>query len=332
MNFTSTRRKSSLEWLPETLFQQPWMIEAASLGQWQEVTVERNGDVVARLPFVINKRFGTTTITKPYYCRVGGPSLLLPRQLRTSRQVEHITLLIRELSDKLPPHDRFHTTLPPDTSLALPYMLAGFSMRLEYTFRIPATTTLDALLADMKGAARRNIVTTFDRLTVQRHDDLDRFLALAREMTAKDATRYRYDEIKSIFEAAHSRNQVVIVTASDEHNTNMGTSILLYDDHVVYFWLTARKVVRGNRAYSRLVWEAFKFATETGRDLDLDGYPSVAGAQFLANLGADPVVRPNVLHTNLRFDGVHLLRGGLRAGKAAIDGLRQNGDAANAPP
>jgi hypothetical protein len=233
-----------------------------------------------------------------------------------------MTDLIRDLHKKLPVHDRFHTILSPDTSLALPYVLAGYPVRMEYTFRIPATATLDGLMADMKGASRRNIVTTFNKLDVHLHHDLDLFLTLAREMDRQrqrtDGQRYQFAEIQSVFEAAHSREQAVIITAFDDQRTNLGTTVLLFDDQVAYLWVTARKLVLGNRAYSRLIWEAFKFANDSGRQLDLDGYPSIAGAQFLANFGAEAVIRPTIVKTNLRFDGVNLLRGCLRAGKATF--------------
>ena len=65
----------------------------------------------------------------------------------------------------------------------------------------------------------------------------------------------------------------------------MGTTILLYDADVAYFWVTARNLAPGNRAYSRLLWEAYKLSHRRGLIFDLDGYPSLSGARFLANFG-----------------------------------------------
>src|SRR5208282_5278234 len=59
-----------------------------------------------------------------------------------------------------PATDRWTTS-----ACSLAFSLLGFTVEANYTFRMPSDQTPDHAMANMKGARRRDIVTTFDRLT-----------------------------------------------------------------------------------------------------------------------------------------------------------------------
>lgn len=62
-----------------TVFHEPWWLDAVSPGQWNEATVMSNGEVVARLPYVIKRVMGITGIGMPPLTHVLGPQLPLER-------------------------------------------------------------------------------------------------------------------------------------------------------------------------------------------------------------------------------------------------------------
>src|SRR5690349_7234170 len=56
-----------------TPFEQPWWLDAVAPGSWGEVVVERQGEPVARLPYVRKRKLGLTVLTQPPLTRFVGP-------------------------------------------------------------------------------------------------------------------------------------------------------------------------------------------------------------------------------------------------------------------
>jgi hypothetical protein len=286
-----------------TIFHQDWMMDAASQSRWDKIEIQWDNKLVASLSYVVDRRFGMKTVAMPYYTHVLGPILHLP-PAKPSRILENSTKLIGQLLTKLPAHDRFYQTLAPEYALTTAFVLSGMKVDSRLTFRLAPDLTPESVMASMKGAQRRNIATTFDTLTCRQHSDLDKFHALARIQTQGEVSRYRFDLIEAMFQAALSRDQATILSLYNDADQNMATTVLLYDERVAYLWLTTRDTSPGNRAYARIIWEAYKFAQERGLIFDFDGYPSIAGAQYLSNFGGTPIIRNAVLTTNLRFDAM----------------------------
>jgi hypothetical protein len=123
-------------------------------------------------------------------------------------------------------------------------------------------------------------------------------LAKQQIRASQTTSRYQFDLVESIFNAALERDQV---------NRNMGTTVLLFDDAVVYFWLATRAVLPGNKAYSLLIWESYMFAKQRGLIFDFDGFPSITGAQFVANFGGEPLNRNKAVSNGKLFDALLVL-------------------------
>ena len=55
------------------LFQQPWWLDAVAPGRWGEVTCERDGRIVARLPYVVRDGRGLRMPTQSSLTHTLGP-------------------------------------------------------------------------------------------------------------------------------------------------------------------------------------------------------------------------------------------------------------------
>src|SRR5438445_8943831 len=69
-----------------SIFQQPWWLDAVAPGAWDEVTIEKGGQLVARLPYVVKKHLGFTLISMPPLTQTLGP-WLLPYDRKYARQL-----------------------------------------------------------------------------------------------------------------------------------------------------------------------------------------------------------------------------------------------------
>ena len=59
--------------LGSNLLQQPWLLDAVAPGHCDEVTLERGGRVVARLPYVMRGRSRLRVLTMPPLTQTLGP-------------------------------------------------------------------------------------------------------------------------------------------------------------------------------------------------------------------------------------------------------------------
>ena len=108
------------------LFQQPWWLDAVAPDAWDEVRVERDGQILARMPFMIKRRFGLTALTRPSLTWFLGPwfSSGDSKGATLLRQQKELTL---DLISQLPRYDVCRITLAPQVTNWLPFHWAGFS-------------------------------------------------------------------------------------------------------------------------------------------------------------------------------------------------------------
>src|SRR5215467_5556332 len=89
-----------------SIFQQPWWLDAVAPGAWGEVTVEKGGQLVARLPYVVKKYLGFTLISMPPLTQALGP-WLLPYSGKYIHQLSDEKGLMTEIIEQLPTFDFF---------------------------------------------------------------------------------------------------------------------------------------------------------------------------------------------------------------------------------
>lgn len=287
--------------LTGTVFHQKWMLDAASAGRWEQIELTRDGVCIARMPYIRIRRLGLTRVMMPSYIRVLGPILNLPHHSKAVMRLHSEVKIILDLMQKLPNHTFFRQSLSPEFDYSAAFVMAGWNVHLDYTFRIAPDLGESTVLNNMHQRARSDVKNSLRTTGVRQHNDLELFIALAKQQAASlNTTSYhRFDVIKRIFIEAEARNQAKILTVSSESEPNLGTAIVLFDERVLYFWVAARRVQAGNRAYTRLIWEAFLLAKAKNLIFDLDGFYSDLAGNYLASFGATPVPRPWVNYYGL---------------------------------
>jgi hypothetical protein len=292
-----------------TIFHQEWMLDAASSGRWEQVELMRDGLRIAHMPFLRQRRLGTTRLLMPRYIRVLGPVLNLPDS-KPVTLLANASKTIAELMGKLPPHAFFRQSLPPEFDYSTAFVMAGWNVHQDYTFRVLPGSSESTVLKNMHWRTRSHIRQSQQEMEVRQHGNLDLFNSLARDQAEalRRPSHHRFDLIEKIVQQATARGCATILTASTDADPNAGTAILLFDDHVLYFWQAARRVQTGNRAYTRLLWEAFRLAMSRNLTFDLDGFYSPSASNYLAAFGATPVARPWVNYYGLPHRAIRLAK------------------------
>lgn len=256
-----------------SFFQQPWWLDAVAPGRWGEVVVEKGGEIVARMPYVIRKKYGFVFIIMPPLTQVLG-SWLRPSVAEYVKQLGEQKDLLNELISKLPKFDYFSQNFHPQLTNWLPFFWAGFKQTTRYTYRLEVLTDIERVWA----AFRENIRTYIRKAQkeVEIRDDLgiEKFIRVCRLTFERQGKRLPYSEelVHRIEEACRKRNKRRILFAQDVGGRIHAAVYIVWDENAAYYLMGGGDPeLRRSGATSLLLWEAIRFSSQVTRCFDFEG-------------------------------------------------------------
>jgi len=241
-----------------------------------------------------------------------------PGKKAVSRLQQQVSLLT-ELRKKLPRHDRMELCLPPESDLPFAFVECGFRATQTFTFRSDPYAAGDPWL-EMEQKTRNVVQSAQKRFSIEEHADIERFIRLSRKERAsgQGEDRCDYPATARLFEAAHARHQAVILSAMNDRSEEAAAAILVWDEHVVYYWLSVRDAQLSRGANSLLLWSAYRLAQKSRKIFDLDGFITPQNGMFLARFGFQPVARTFVSYSTPVWQALFSIRSAFPAERAEL--------------
>jgi Acetyltransferase (GNAT) domain len=262
----------SIPWA-NSVFEQPWWLDAVAPGQWGAAEVRRGGKVVARLPYVRRRRVGLTTIGQPPFTQTLGP-WLAPMEGKYARRVETEKKLLGQLVEALPPFDFFHQSMAPSLTNWLPFYWAGFQATVSYTYRICDLTDLDRVKSEFQEQVRRGIKKAEGAVEVDHDFPLEDLLRLNEQTYARQGVRapHSADVVRRLDAACAQRGARRILGAVDAEGRTHAALYVVWDDRTLYALINARDPeLQTFGSNTLLYWEAIKLASEVSQIFDFEG-------------------------------------------------------------
>lgn len=255
-----------------SLFQEPWWLNLASGGNWDEVVVE-NGGVSARLPYCVKQRYGFKILAQPHLTPRLGPWFRPSRENGSSQYSEQYELAA-ELISKLPPFDVFRQNCCPEWDNWLPFHWAGFSQQTHYTYRLNDLTDLDAVWSGFHRDSWRLIKKAQKELEIVVSDDVDRLCDM-HELTYQQRGQpmpYRRDVLFKIVDGALRSGHARFAFAQDEKRNVHAINFIVYDERATYYLVGGSdRQFRDSGAPTLLIWDAIQFAAKRSLIFDFEG-------------------------------------------------------------
>jgi hypothetical protein len=262
----------SVPWV-NSVFEQPWWLDAVAPGAWGAATVRRGDDVVARLPYVRRRQLGLATIVQPAFTQTLGP-WLGPIDGKYARRLDTEKKLLGQLIEGLPPFDVFLMCFSPAMTNWLPFCWAGFSATLLYTYRIEGLDDLEHVQHEFQDHVRRGIrkaervVEVDDALPLEEMLRLDALTFARRGMKPgrRAAIMRRLDA------ACARRGARRIFGAVDAAGRTHAALYVAWDERTLYALMSARDPeLQAAGANTLLYWEAIRLASRVSRGFDFEG-------------------------------------------------------------
>jgi hypothetical protein len=279
--------------LSPTIFHEPWWLEAATGGRYEEVTVNSGGRIVGRLPYLRKQRFGFTSFVPPELTHFLGPAVDEGNGSMESRNLRRSEITM-ELIEKLPSfgyfYQQFHRGIP-DT---LPFTQHGFTTELLFTYEVmPASE--DTIWRNMRDKTR-NVIRRAQEKTELFDVEPEAFCVFyeANLQTRGKHSNYMFGlDARFLLATALERGRARLLGARDESGAILAAICYVWDEQVSYYLLTTRAHDTHSGVVSRLIWEAMRDSAARGLIFDFDVVGTTGSVLFYTAFGGE--VRPRYL-------------------------------------
>ncbi len=296
------------------IFQQPWWLDALAPGRWDEATVEHDGEVVGRLPYVVRGRRGLRVLTMPPLTQTLGPWLASSAaKPANALGEEHERLAALEAA--LPPADAFNQQFSPSMLNALAFHWAGYRLELQYTYRLEGLRSDEALWDGLRGNIRREIRKARTRLEVREDLGLDVLHAVWAKTFARQGlpAPVSLDGLARLDAACAARGARAMLFGRDEDGRVHAVSYVVWDENAAYYLLGGGDPeVRTSGAGSLLMWESIRRARGATDVFDFEGSMLAPVERFFRAFGARQTPYLRVSRARPHARAALALRAGLR--------------------
>lgn len=255
-----------------SVFEQPWWLDLVAPGEWGEVFVREEGEVVARMPYKLHKG----KICMPTLTQTLGPWIhekyrqYQPGNTQLSKQKE----IIAQLLEQLPTHHSFLMTFDSSNDYILPYRWQGFRYEPTFSYRIGDLSNIEAVYANLNKTAKKNIKYAKNKTTLVEHPTAEMMMSLVEKSFEAQGRRLpgHLGQGRQLIESAIANQAGKLIIAQDPKGNLHSGAFLLYDEIGCYYLLGGSDAAyRSSGAQSLVLWESIQFAAANSKWFDFEG-------------------------------------------------------------
>ncbi len=223
------------------LFHEPWWLDAVTQGQCQEARVTSGDKVVGRLPFVINRKLGFTSLRMPPFTHLLGPWVDAGAGKPQTQMLKRMSI-VRDLIDQLPKFDYFKQALSASTADGLAFQDRGYEITPQYTFRIDCRRDPQQIWQDMHFKTRQHIRCAEEKFVVSTVEDAGRFVEFYVTNVRKQGLTNHIDfaPFGAVLTESQIRDSGEILCASWPDGTPTAMVFLVWGHGTMYYLLSTR--------------------------------------------------------------------------------------------
>jgi lipid II:glycine glycyltransferase (peptidoglycan interpeptide bridge formation enzyme) len=255
------------------IFQEPWWLDAVAGSAWQSLEVSHGGEIVARMPIVLRRKFGFAIIRQPPLTPILGP-WIRPSCASAARRMTQENRLLNDIIDHLPRWDYFEASFHHRVTNWLPFYWRGFEQTTRYTYVLDQISDLEKVWWHCQENVRRNIRKAQRKLQIRTDLRLNHLLDLVEATFRRQARGLPFGRelMQRIDAACSQRDARRMFFAEDAQGRIHAALYLVVDENFAYYLLGgADPELRESGAQNLLLWEAIRCASGMGLKFDFEG-------------------------------------------------------------
>lgn len=265
-----------------------WLDTVCGSDRWNVLTVEKNGSVVAALPFYMPVK---GVVTMPQYTQTMG-IWFAPATADTkySSALEERQTLSKQLIDSLKAK-KFMQHFDASFTDWLPFYWNGFYQTTKYTYRLNILQNSDLLLSNMSEQARRNIRNARDgfQISVKQGISIDEFMTVQSQSFERQniTDRRSADILRRLVETTRQRGQGDLWGGYDSDGRLHAAAFVVWQSSSAYYIAGGGDpALRKSGAHSLVMWEAIKYVSQMTDVFDFEGSMLPGVERFFRQFGA----------------------------------------------
>lgn len=265
-----------------SIFEEAWWLDAVAPGQWKELTVEDNGQLIARWPIV---QQGGVFKTPKYTQTLG--IYLNPDFVKTTEDEERVYL---KLLEQLPENCAMQISLAPRNQFYLPFVWKGCSVSLGASYTIDNLEDMDAVFARCSKNIQRDIKQAQKKLNVVESNDIEKLIELSLATYRRQHREYvvKPNIIRAIFKVATEHEACKLYAAIDAEGRTHSMTLFVYDKHRCYYLIGASEPELNAKscANTLLIWQGIQLAAKNSKIFDFEGSTIKGIANYFSRFGS----------------------------------------------
>ncbi len=270
------------------LFSTAWWLDAVCPGNWDAALVEKNGEIVAALPYTFAKLAGLEVIKMPELTPWLDIAIRYPEGQKYANRLAYEKEMFTALIEQLPKVPRFRQRYNYAFTNWLPFYWQGFRQTTRYSYVLSNLDNLDLVFAGFRENIRREIRKAQKRLTVTESEDLRTFYQFNLTTFERQNTKpsFSYELLQRVETACQKQQCRKIFFAADADRIHAVIYVVLDAYSAYYLMGGADPALRSSGASSLLMWHAIQFAARATRQFDFEGSMIEPIERFFRSFGA----------------------------------------------
>ncbi len=269
-----------------------WLDTLVGPEHWDVVTVEENQQVVAALPYTVQKgkRSRLIYLGQPPLCQYLGP-WIKPSAMKQTASGSREKKLLTLLESHLPRHHMYQQNWSPENQNWLPFYWKGYEQSTRYTYRIayqPTKTVWENLHSKVRGDIRK--AENRYKLQISSSRPVNELITLVKKTFLRQNTPVPFSEekLKQLFLTTQSRNCGETFFATDPSGAIHAAIYCVWDSRYTYYLLSGTDPEhRHSGALSLCIWHAIQKSFERQQGFDFEGSIIENIESFFRSFGAE---------------------------------------------
>lgn len=251
-----------------------WLDAACGEDNWQVAIIERQGKIIASMPYFTKYRMGRKILTQPSLTQRLGPWIRYEDNMKHSSRISYEIDVMTSLIEKLPSFDLFLQTFDFEITNWLAFYWKGFRQQTSYSYIINDISNPELVLSNFSRSkrndvnkARKRIKSRFDLPAEDfyRHHEF----SLAQQ---KKKISYRFEHFRRLYDAGYKNHAARVVYAVDKDDNVTSALFTIWDSNSANAVLsTIDPRFRNSGSFSLLVYEMISFLRGKTKSFNFGG-------------------------------------------------------------
>lgn len=269
---------------------QPWWWDAVCGADWQVLLAEeKNGDVLAALPYAIRKKGGISVLQPPPFTSYSGPWIKYPAESNFKYPAKRAfeKKVLTSLAVQLPSIPFIGLHLDPKMDNWLPFYWSGFSQTTRYTYRLDLQKDEDSLFQNFKQSLRTDLRKEITDTVISTSDDNPGFYKLIQQsyLSRGHSVPYAFPVLDKLVKACKKNESGTLYMAIDKENGSPVAGLFVaWDDSTVHA-IASGQTEKPDPLMQHLFWRAICDHLGPDKIFDFEGSMVEKIEHFLRGFG-----------------------------------------------